>query len=86
MAKTSAAEAPKAPETETQTPAAEAQKAPETVVESPKPKTPKFRVTLGDDSQEIEAVNESEAWAKFCDMRKKWPSPRTPGRTIEKVE
>lgn len=42
-----------------------------------------FRVTHGATAQDVEALDESEAWAKFCDNQKSWPSPA--GRTVEKL-
>lgn len=31
----------------------------------------------------VDAVSETEAWAKYCDLIKSWPSPRQANRTIE---
>jgi hypothetical protein len=45
----------------------------------------KYRVTLDGDSREIDALDANEAWAKFCDEKKHWPSPRTSGRTVELI-
>ena len=45
--------------------------------------SPRFRVRLGDASEVIEARDANEAWAKFCDGRKSWPSPKVAGRTVE---
>jgi len=33
----------------------------------------------------IEAKNEKEAWAIFCDRRKQWPSPRDCGLKIKRA-
>lgn len=36
-------------------------------------------------SGEVEAQDESEAWAKFCDKNRTWPSPRGANRKIIRV-
>ena len=33
----------------------------------------------------VEAKSEADAWAKFCDKIRTWPSPKYCGRKIEKV-
>lgn len=38
---------------------------------------PKFKVSWGDKSEVVNARDSSEAWAKFCDHVKVWPSPKT---------
>lgn len=47
---------------------------------------PKFKVTLDEKSDVIDAANADEAWAMFCDKHKHWPNPKTCGRTIEQVK
>lgn len=47
---------------------------------------PRFKVTLGDKSDVIDAANELEAWALFCDKHKHWPNPSKSGRTVELVK
>jgi hypothetical protein len=38
---------------------------------------PKFKITLGEETEVVDAPNSLEAWASFCDARKKWPPPKT---------
>lgn len=38
---------------------------------------PRFRVSWGQKSDVISARDKSEAWARFCDHMKVWPSPKT---------
>lgn len=45
----------------------------------------RYRVTLGDESGEYDARDPDEAWAKFCDAHKTWPSPKYSQRKIEKI-
>lgn len=44
-----------------------------------------YSVSFRDKSLTVEARDEAEAWAKFCDAMKDWPSPKLPGRTIKEV-
>lgn len=44
-----------------------------------------FRVSLGEQSAEIEARDENEAWAVFCDQQKSWPGPKVAGRKVERI-
>lgn len=46
----------------------------------------KFRVTVGDKSDVVDAPNEADAWANFCDKHQNWPNPKHSGRTIEQVK
>lgn len=42
---------------------------------NPERKPANFRVTYQDRSEVIKALDPNEAWAKFCDGQKTWPSP-----------
>lgn len=51
----------------------------------PAPQPSQFQVSYNGESKEITAVNEREAWAKFCDAVGKYPSPKSPGIEIKKL-
>ena len=62
-------------------PRAAAAKAPEAA--PPAAGLPRFRVSLNGESMEVQARDEREAWALFCDSRRSWPGPKSPGRKVE---
>lgn len=44
----------------------------------------KWEVRHGDDSEIVEALDPDEAWAKFCDARRSYPSPA--GRQVRRAQ
>jgi len=52
-----------------------------------KPSRPlrKFRVAFNGVESLFDAADRAEAWARFCDQRQEYPSPKSPGIAIEEV-
>jgi hypothetical protein len=52
----------------------------------PAPPPSPYQVTFGEKSAKVMALSEREAWAKFCDELKTYPSPKSAGITITKID
>ena len=46
----------------------------------------KWLVTVGADSLVVEANNDTDAWAFYCDAKKTWPSRKYSKATVERLE
>ena len=55
--------------------------APAPVAKRPQPK--RYRVSLGDKTAMVAASDRRDAWARFCDAIKAWPSPKAANIVIE---
>lgn len=55
--------------------------------EGPDPGPGSYRISLPNtgDPVIVDAPSRADAWAKYCDGRKVYPSPKTAGLTIEKI-
>lgn len=51
----------------------------------PAPSIKKYRVSVNGKSDVVEAIDERDAWAIYCDAQQSYPSPRASGRVIELV-
>ena len=73
--------------TEAAAPPAPAQGTPPAPRPAPSPGNSYYRVAIGESvSRIVEAPNEADAWAIFCDQNQKWPHPSCAGRVVQKLE